>query len=248
MAETIKTIGIVLKSSKHTIDAARLLDIFSPELGRFSAVIRGVEKPKAKLAIASQPFCFGEFMLSERNGFYTVTDCFVQDSFFSISQNLDSYVLGCSLLEMADKIVQAGESNYEIFMLLLSSLKAIAYDGVDPTIVVIKYIMDLLRISGFGFDIATCDVCSKSLKNEKRAAIVYTGNGAVCLSHAKNGEALDISPAEWDALKSIRFQSLTELQSVSIPAKVLSSCLSIAAKQFYYRVGEKIQSLSTRLK
>ena len=66
MAESIKTIGIVLKSSKHTADAARLVEIFSPELGRFSAVMRGVEKPKAKLAVASQPFCFGEYMLAKK--------------------------------------------------------------------------------------------------------------------------------------------------------------------------------------
>ena len=94
MAESIKTTGIVLKSSKHTIEAARLLEIFSPEMGKFSAVIRGVEKPKAKLAVASQPFCFGEFVLVEKNGYYTVTDCFVHDSFFDLTYNLDAYVLG----------------------------------------------------------------------------------------------------------------------------------------------------------
>ena len=167
MAEIIKTTGIVLKSSKHTVDAARLLEIFSPEMGRFTAVIRGVEKPKAKLAIASQPFCFGEFMLAEKKGFYTVTDCFVQDSFFDIAYNLDAFVLGSSLLEATSKFALVGEKNVELFMLLLKSLKAMAYDKAEPTAVAIKYFMNLLKISGFGFDLHNCFICGKEIGEQE---------------------------------------------------------------------------------
>ena len=244
MAETMKTMGVVLKSSKHTIDAARLLDIFSPELGRFSAVIRGVEKPKAKLAVAAQPFCFGEFVLAERNGYYTVTDCNVEDSFFSLAYNLDAYVLGSSLLEITSKLAQPGESNVELFMLLLNSLKVLAYEKAEPTAVTIKYILEILDKSGFGFNLNTCQICDKSLSEEKSVGLVYTGGGAVCEAHKSRVDNVDLSSAEWGILKNINATDINSLSRLKFSSReALTSCLSLVLRQFYYRTGEKVTSL-----
>ena len=244
MAEIIKTTGIVIGSRKHTIDAARMLTIFSPELGRFSAVIRGVEKPKAKLASASQPFCFGEFMLAEKNGFYTVTDCYIYDSFFSLAYNLDSYVLGSSMLEVTGKLVQEGESNLELFTLLLNCLKVLAYEKAEPTGVAIKFLMETLKISGFGFDVSSCEVCHKSFENENSVGLVYTGSGAVCTAHKGKTEHIDLSYAEWQIIKTLNETGVNKLGTLRFhDRESLTSSLSLLLKQFYYRTGEKINSL-----
>ena len=246
MAEIIKTTGIVLKSTKHTAEASRLLEIFSPEMGRFSAVIRGVEKPKAKLAIASQPFCFGEFMLAEKKGFYTVTDCFVQDSFFDIAYNLDAFVLGSCMLEATSKFALAGEKNIELFMLLLKSLKALAYDKAEPTAVTIKYLMNLLEISGFGFDLHTCFICGKHLSNEKIVGLVYEGGGAVCNEDKSKIDHIDISSGEWGILKNISNVDITDIARLKFTSReALTACLKILLKQVYYRTGEKLKSLDS---
>ena len=243
MAQTIKVSGIVLKSSKHTIEAARLLEIFSPEMGKFSAVIRGVEKPKAKLAVASQPFCFGEFMLAERGGYYTVTDCYVYDSFFNLAYNLDGYVLGCAMLEATSKIVQAGQENLELFKLLLNSLKVIVYENAEPTAVMIKYLMELLNQSGFGFDVLHCDKCGKNVVNEKNYALIYEGSGAVCASHI-NKDCVDLSAAEMGVFKNIASNEINHISGLKFASReALTSCLKLMLKQFYYRTGEKLISL-----
>jgi len=245
MAETIKTIGIVLKSSKHNIDAARLLDIFSPELGRFSACIRGVEKPKAKLAVASQPFCFGEFVLAEKRGFYTVTDCYVHDAFFNLAYNLDAYVLGCAMLEITSKVALAGEENFDLFKLLINSLKVMVYENAEPTAVTIKYLMQILQQSGFGFDISKCSICEKCLKNEKRAFIIYESGGAICEKDACKIDHIDISAGEWGILKNINSCDIEKLAGLKFGSReCLTSCLKLMIKQFYYRTGEKLTTLN----
>lgn len=244
MAESIKTIGIVLKSSKHTVDAARILDIFSPEKGRFSAVIRGVEKPKAKLAVASQPFCLGEFILAEKSGFYTVTDCYVHDSFFELAYNLDAYVLGSSMLEMTSKLVMVGESNFELFSLLLKSLKAIVYQNAEPTAVTIKYIIEILNASGFGFNVENCCLCGKPLKNERRVGVIYEGDGVLCESHIKGQQCVELSSSEWGVLKNIGGADIEELSRMKFSSREsLTSILKLMLKQFYFRTGEKLLSL-----
>ena len=232
MAETIKVSGIVLKSSKHTIEAARLLEIFSPEMGKFSAVIRGVEKPKAKLAVASQPFCFGEFILAERKGFYTVTDCYVYDSFFNLAYNLDGYVLGCAMLEATSKVVQFGQENLELFKLLLNSLKVIVYENAEPTAVMVKFLMELLSISGFGLDVIHCHVCGKNISNEKYCGLIYEGTGVVCEKDSLKLENLSLSLAEWGTLKNIANNELGHISGLKFSSREsLTNVLKLLSKE-----------------
>ena len=61
----IKTDAIVLQSIDYK-DNDKLLTLFSPTLGKITAGIRGVKKPKAKLAFSAQPFCFAEYILAEK--------------------------------------------------------------------------------------------------------------------------------------------------------------------------------------
>ena len=244
MANTIKTLGIVLNSSKHIKDAARLVDIFSPELGRFSAVMRGVEKPKAKLSVASQPFCFGEFVLVEKNGYYTVTDCFVHDSFFDLTYNLDAYVLGCSILELTSKVVLAGQESIELFKFLLNTLKVLVYEKAEPTAAAIKYIIEVLRGSGFGLDLNKCEICGKDLSKEKIAGMIYEGSGVLCASEFKKVNCLELSASEWGVLRNINSVEINNLSGLRFSSREsLTSCLKLMLKQIYFRTGEKLKTL-----
>jgi len=59
----IKVRGIVLKASDYK-DDDKLLRLYTLEQGKIGAVMRGVKKAKARLKIASQIFCFGEYLLT----------------------------------------------------------------------------------------------------------------------------------------------------------------------------------------
>ena len=50
------------------------------------------KKDKAKLAFAVQPFAFVEFMMTERDGFYTVINASSIDQFFNITNDFDNYI------------------------------------------------------------------------------------------------------------------------------------------------------------
>ncbi len=242
MAEVIKVNAIVLKSNKAPQDAARRLELFSLELGKISALIRGVEKPKAKNAVASQPFCFGEYLLNVRNGNYFITECAVQDSFFALSYNLDAYVLACAMLEATSLVAVEGESNVEYFTLLLNCLKLMAYHKANPSAVFIKYIMNLLSKSGFGFDLSSCFLCGKQSFGVGK--LVYDGSGAVCSACMHKVDYVDISDAEWGILKNIYNADIQKFANLNFSSReALNSCLMLMLKQFYYRTGEKIKCL-----
>lgn len=244
MSEIIKVSAIVLNSKQCNVDAARDLELFSPEMGKFFARIRGVEKPKAKLAVAAQPFCFGEFSLAQRGGRYTVTDCFVQDSFYELAYNFDGFVLGSAMLEITSKLTLAGDSNFQLFKLLLNCLKVIVYEKAEPSAVFIKFIDESMKISGFGLDFSVCDKCGKSLKDQKTVNLVYVGLGAVCNECIRQDDSIRIDASEWTILNQICNNPLDNIKN--LPAflrEKLNSVLKLLIRQFYFRTGEKIKSL-----
>jgi len=248
MAETIKEEGIVLNVRQAPVDAAKMLEIYSPSRGRFFAMIRGVEKPKAKLAAAASPFCFGEFLLAEKAGRYTVIDCAVHDTFFSLAYNLDSYVLSSAMLEITSKLSVEGEGSIELFMLLVNSLKGVAYDRAEPTVALIKFIIETLNISGFGFELSRCGECGKDVSVEKHVSLVYDGSGVLCAACERKRGSINLSGAEWNLLKLIHETEIAGLSEINAPEReTLDELLRLSVRQFYYRTGEKITSLSKYL-
>lgn len=244
MSEIIKTTAIVLNSVPCTVDGARDLELFSIDMGKIFARARGVEKPKAKLAAATQPFCFGEFSLAERGGRYTITDVYVHDTFFQIAYNLDGFVIASSFLEIASKLSLAGENNLELFKLLVNSLKAIVYDKKNPSVAFIEFVVQSLNISGLGLDFSKCGKCGKRLVGEKSAYFVYEGTGILCPNCANINDSIKLSTAEWEIFKDVS-QNLSNqnVEEKQYSRDVLVDVMKMMIKQFYFRTGEKIKSL-----
>ena len=68
----VKVNAIVIRAVDYK-DNDRILTLYSLEKGKITAGIKGVKKAGAKLKFASEPFCFAEYILAEKNGRYTVT-------------------------------------------------------------------------------------------------------------------------------------------------------------------------------
>jgi len=126
----------------------KLARLFTLQKGVISAKIRGVKKKGAKLKFAAQPFCFGEYSLAERGGYYTVTGCDAIESFFGIVTQPQKYAYGCLMLETASESARYGD-NPDIFALLLDSLKELVYTTQEPESVMITYLSTLVAKCGY---------------------------------------------------------------------------------------------------
>ena len=100
----IKTEAIVVKAIDYK-DSDKLLTLFSPTLGKITAGIKGVKKPKAKLAFCAQPFCFAEYVLAEKEGRYTVTSAYLHEGFFELRLDVMKYYAGAAAVEVAPALV-----------------------------------------------------------------------------------------------------------------------------------------------
>ena len=84
----VKVNAIVIRAVDYK-DNDRILTLYSLEKGKITAGIKGVKKAGAKLKFASEPFCFAEYILAEKNGRYTVTSASYYESFYDLRLNLN---------------------------------------------------------------------------------------------------------------------------------------------------------------
>lgn len=154
----IKTEAIVLQSIDYK-DNDKLLTLFSPSLGKITAGIRGVKKPKAKLAFSAQPFCFAEYVLAEKGGRYTVTGAYLHESFFSLRYDILRFYAACAATEVSLAILMENENYDGLFIGLIECLKSLSLAEEDEAESLISFILIALRESGYPIDLGFLEEC-----------------------------------------------------------------------------------------
>ena len=154
----IKTDAIVLQSIDYK-DNDKILTLFSPALGKITAGIRGVKKPKAKLAFCAQPFCFAEYILAEKGGRYTVTNATLHESFFELRLDIERFYAACAMAEACRAMLMENEEYESIFVGLIEGLKSLALGEEDTAESLISFILIALRESGYPIDLGFLEEC-----------------------------------------------------------------------------------------
>jgi len=193
--------GIVIKSLDYK-DDDKIVRLYTLEQGKIGVLIRGVKKKTAKLKIAAQIFCFGEYLLSGRKDFPLVTGCTVGESFFSIASDPDKYAAAVSVIEILDKALPDNESNPQGFIQTLKTMKELLRahtygEGAEiPTekackTVLLNFLLRFLALSGYRLKLHKCVVCGEGNLQQRR--FDFSSGGVACRRCAA-GDAVVITP------------------------------------------------------
>ncbi|MBE7078817.1 MAG: DNA repair protein RecO [Clostridiales bacterium] len=154
----IKTDAIVLQTLDYK-DNDKLLTLFSPALGKITAGIRGVKKPKAKLAFSAQPFCFAEYILAEKGGRYTVTGAYQHESFYALRGDIVRFYAACAMAEVCLTVLMENEVYDGLFVGLIEGLKALSLGEEDVAESLISFLLIALRESGYPIELSFLEEC-----------------------------------------------------------------------------------------
>ncbi len=154
----IKTEAVVLQSIDYK-DNDKLLTLFSPSLGKITAGIRGVKKPKARLSFSAQPFCFAEYVLAEKGGRYTVTGAYLHESFFELRSDILRFYAGCAGAEICRALAMENEEHEALFVAFIECLKALCLGGENEAEAVIAFALVALRESGYPISLSLLEDC-----------------------------------------------------------------------------------------
>ena len=221
IANAENTLALVIKASDYN-ESDKIITLFSPEYGKFSAHLKGVKKDRAKLKFVGEPFCFGEFLFSGRNELPVVTSCVQTDSFFELTKNLANYYCGCVVLETLSAIEQDRESNGQLFVLALKALRALCEDLINPLIVIVKFLVSLFDIMGEQLIFDRCACCGK--KQAEKFYFDYSSGGLICSSCTKES-AFSPEPGVIAVLRMISAFSEKELATYNAAEPLLKNSL-----------------------
>lgn len=233
-----KKIDALVLSSVPYKEAGKKLVLLSPE-GKIFATIAGVTKPKAKLAFAAQPFCLGEFLFVENNGFFTVTNCTAIDSFFSVLKDFQRFWIGSMILETLSIVSQPEQESEELFILAVQALKMLAYSDAKPDIVFCRFVLDVLKLTGYFIEFAKCTNCEKEI--ETSAFFSFEKGGIVCRD-CFDTEAVSVSSGMVLFLKVLSGTPIDKIATIIASEAVVIQSKNLLISCFEKQIGEQIKS------
>ena len=178
--ESIVTAAIVLRRADYG-DYDRMLTLLSPELGKFSAIARGVKKPKSRLAAAAEPFCASEFQLRERSGRYSVEQCSIVEAFLPIREDYEKLVHAAYWLKLAEWAAVENVPNPELFQLLMDALAALSQNHAPLSMTTLAFEAHYLALLGMSPNVEECVLCGEPLAGGE--TYVAGQGGLSCQKH-----------------------------------------------------------------
>ena len=232
-----KLTGLVLSKTDYG-ENDRIIKIFTLEKGTVSAVLKGVKKSGAKLKFASEPFCFAEFLLSERAGRRTVTGASLNDSFYPVREDVIRFFAAGTVLEFIRCFAKENITSPNLFFCAIECLKEISYGSVPPKRALSVFLLSALKISGYALNTDGCFKCGKEI--DGRVFFDSQSGGFLC-ERCFNGVGREINFATFISLNKIENgETVSEEESV----------YALRLLDFYIKnkAEEKLSSLQELLK
>ena len=194
-----KTEAIVLRQRKLG-EAGKIVTLYTPNYGKVDAVAKGVRRPKSRLGGHLEVLTHTTVMLAQGRNLDTVTQAQTVESFAPLRADLHRLSRALYAAELVDRFSPEGAESYQVFQLLLATLRRLA--AVRNVDTVLRHLeMQLLTLSGFQPQLARCVNCEQALA----AAPSYfspAAGGVLCPSCEP--EAAGSRPLSLNALKVMR--------------------------------------------
>jgi len=188
-AEPIKTKAVVTRAV-HYGESDMIVTLISVDRGKLTATARGCLKPKAKLRYSAEPFNFGEYVLSGKNGRYVITECNQIESFSRITEDIEKYYAGFAVLDALEKLTR--EADAEMFMHALKTLGRLAYEtDKNADVIMTEFLLGVLNLTGTTLDFGHCNVCKCDIED---TAYFSDKDGIVC-KHCKSFDDIAVDNA-----------------------------------------------------
>lgn len=189
-------------------ESDKMLTLFTLEKGLVSCKLAGARKAKAKLRFAGEPFCFAEYVLTEKQDRRTVIEAEEIDEFYGIRADLTRFYCASVILEYIRVFLVENSSEYGIFSQTIAALKGI--EESDSFLFLDWFLVGALRESGYGIENYDCSVCGEKLEN--RAFIDFDSSEFFCEEHYPLS-ATEIRFSTYELLSALSRLTLEEMKA-----------------------------------
>lgn len=230
-----ETKAIVI-SSKDSKEKDKEVLLYSLEKGKVYAKFKGVKNQKSKLKAGKETFTFGDFFIEEGKAGNIVTGVNIIESFYDISQNIDTYLEACNILDIIKKL-PVEESNPVLFVSIIKALRELKQQKNTKNIVFLKFLCDFFEINGYKFNFLSCSSCGAKLTGKK---FINQSTGEIVCSNCKLYTDIEVEDVVMSAIKIIKNTEYEKLISVKFGDLILAKVLSFLSQNYHWRFGSAI--------
>ncbi len=209
--------GFVLSAHPYG-EADKIAQLYTVQLGRVRAIVRGVRKPKSKLASILELFTESSFSLHKKvsGDLYILGQAKLLNGYAELKKDL----AGITALQLlADILIQAihdTEPHPEVYSLIKELLGAFKEKLGPIELHVTAFVIKFLALSGYPMEFTLCAECESSLERKKAYLIPHRG-GALCENCCPSGPSrLKISPAGLEVLKKLKSLSMERVHVLKL--------------------------------
>jgi DNA repair protein RecO (recombination protein O) len=182
MPGSLKTQGIVLRSMRYG-EADRILHVFTPELGRLSAIAKGVRKAKSRFGGRLEPFFRLDLVLhvptNPRSDLLTVTGAATLAGHRHLRESGAGLEIAARACDAVDRMFDPGDPHPGVYHLLANELALLDADPAAHATMAnaLAFRLKLLLAAGFSPQLAACASCGE---REHLAGFSGAAGGVVC--------------------------------------------------------------------
>ena len=246
----IKTNGLVLKYVNLN-DNDRLFTIFTQDMGKITAMSKGIRSHKHKDFAALGLYCFCELVLDDSRGLIYINSAHLKENFYNLRTMLEKTSLVSYFADLVSFLSDEISGDSEFFSFILNSIYLIANaetrtkEDIELELLRIKTIFEIkcVCISGYMPDGISCAKCKSK---DKLFYFDTVAGRSVCQNCFESYFSPEILKCSENALKIIAFICHSDYKSV-FSFKASSECIKSANEISERYLVNKLEYLSPSL-
>ena len=160
-------------------EADRIITLFTREHGRIKAVAKGVRRTKSRWGARLEPASHVDLQLYSGRSLDTVTQAVSIENFGDVlSLDYQRWTVASAILEAAERFTsQEHEPALQQYLLVVGSLKALAHETYDASLILDAYLLRSLAVAGYAPSLMNCSRCDAPGPHKYFSLV---GGGSVC--------------------------------------------------------------------
>lgn len=235
-----ENVRALVLGSRPLGEADRIVLLFSRELGRIDAVVKGVRRTKSKWGGRLEPFNVCDLIVVRGRSLYTVTSAQLVAMFPRLREDREALAAAAVVCEAAAALFAEDEPHERVFALLRNALKAIdegAAGAAVQTPLLLGALLKLLSEAGY---LPILDHCAACGGDGRAVAFSASRGGLVCGQCL--GDGVPVTPEAVQALGEAVAQPLAALRALPAAAGV-EEALRHVHNLYSYHTGQRLRSL-----
>ena len=212
-----KTEGIVLKSTEFE-EADKIVNIYTKNYGKISAIAKGVRKTKSKFGSSLEILTHSIFLIYKGRNIDIVSQTEILESFFSTSKEVIKFAFAVNCVEVVNKLTEEREINIGLFNLLKEVLHYLRKTD-DPKLLTLSFKWQTMSLLGYRPSINYCCKCNKSVEDQKEMYFNIKEGGLICNNCVAEDkeECINVSLYFVKLLRKILITHLSTISNATIP-------------------------------